>query len=47
MQSKKKVFLGGTCNDSTWRNDLIQKLQIDGIPEFYGHLFFEMIKYIS
>lgn len=29
VQSKKKVFLGGTCNDSTWRNDLIQKLQID------------------
>jgi len=29
MQSKKKVFLGGTCNDSTWRNDLIQKLEID------------------
>jgi hypothetical protein len=29
MQSKKKVFLGGTCNDSTWRNDLIKKLEID------------------
>ena len=24
-----KVFLGGTCNDSTWRNKLISKLKID------------------
>lgn len=24
-----KVFLGGTCNESTWRNDLIPKLQVD------------------
>ena len=24
-----KVFLGGTCNDSTWRDDLIPKLKID------------------
>ncbi len=23
-----KVFLGGTCNDSTWRNDLIPLLKI-------------------
>ncbi len=29
MKSNKKVFLGGTCNGSTWRNDLIQKLEID------------------
>lgn len=26
---KKKVFLGGTCNESTWRNELIGKLFID------------------
>ncbi len=25
----KKVFLGGTCNESTWRNDLIKMLRID------------------
>lgn len=24
-----KVFLGGTCNNSTWREDLIEKLDID------------------
>jgi hypothetical protein len=24
-----KVFLGGTCNGSTWRDDLIPKLRID------------------
>jgi hypothetical protein len=24
----KKVFLGGTCNGSTWRNDFIKKLKI-------------------
>lgn len=25
----KKVFLGGTCNDSTWRNRIIPMLEID------------------
>jgi len=25
----KKVFLGGTCNGSTWREELIPKLKID------------------
>ncbi len=25
----KKVFLGGTCNNSTWRDELIPKLDID------------------
>ena len=25
----KKVFLGGTCNDSTWREELISQLKID------------------
>lgn len=24
-----KVFLGGTCNESVWRNDLIKMLKID------------------
>ena len=24
----KRVFLGGTCNESTWRNDLIPQLKI-------------------
>lgn len=28
-QKKKKVFLGGTCNDSTWREKLIPMLKID------------------
>jgi hypothetical protein len=27
--SKMKVFLGGTCNESTWRDDLINMLKID------------------
>lgn len=27
--SKKKVFLGGTCNDSKWRDKLIPMLEID------------------
>ena len=26
---RKKVFLGGTCNGSTWRNELIPLLKID------------------
>lgn len=26
---KKKVFLGGTTNNSKWRDDLIKKLKID------------------
>lgn len=25
----KKIFLGGTCNESTWRDDLIKMLTID------------------
>ena len=28
-QAIMKVFLGGTCNDSTWRDELIPKLRID------------------
>ena len=26
---KKKIFMGGTCNDSSWREDLIPQLEID------------------
>lgn len=26
---KKKIFLGGTCNDSTWREELIPLLKIN------------------
>lgn len=28
-KSKVKVFLGGTCNESTWRDELIKLLRID------------------
>jgi hypothetical protein len=28
-KKSKKVFLGGTCNESTWRDKLIKKLEID------------------
>lgn len=31
----KKVFLGGTCNESTWRNELIPLLEEKGI-EYYN-----------
>lgn len=30
----KKVFLGGTCNESTWRDELIPHLEKMGI-EYY------------
>jgi len=29
MSARKKVFLGGTCNESTWRDRLIPTLEID------------------
>lgn len=29
MKKKPKVFLGGTCNGSTWRDELIPRLTID------------------
>ena len=29
MMKMPKVFLGGTCNESTWRDKLIKKLKID------------------
>lgn len=29
MNGNTKVFLGGTCNESTWRDELIKLLQID------------------
>jgi hypothetical protein len=28
-KNKKKVFLGGTCCESTWREELIEMLEID------------------
>jgi hypothetical protein len=28
---KKKVFLGGTCNESTWRNRMMVYLQEEGL----------------
>lgn len=28
-KNKHKVFLGGTCNRSKWRNELIELLEID------------------
>lgn len=30
----KKVFLGGTCNESTWRNELMPLLEDEGIEYF-------------
>lgn len=27
--NKKSVFLGGTCNETTWRDEIISKLKID------------------
>ena len=29
VKKQCKVFLGGTCNESTWRDELIKKLKID------------------
>ena len=29
IKKQCKVFLGGTCNESTWRDELIKKLKID------------------
>jgi len=29
LNNNKKVFLGGTCNNSNWRNELIKYLKID------------------
>lgn len=29
INNRNKVFLGGTCNNSTWRNELIPNLKID------------------
>lgn len=28
-ETKKSTFLGGTCNESTWREELIPQLEID------------------
>lgn len=29
MDTNKKVFLGGTCNNSDWRNELIPQLNVE------------------
>lgn len=29
MNTQKRCFLGGTCNNSTWRNEFEEKLKID------------------
>ena len=29
LNKKEKVFLGGTCNNSTWRDRLIPMLDVD------------------
>lgn len=31
---KHKVFLGGTCNESTWRETIIKDLESEGIAYF-------------
>lgn len=30
----KRVFLGGTCNESKWREELISKLDLNSIEYF-------------
>jgi len=32
--NRKKVFLGGTCNNSSWRDELIAQLDMDCIDYF-------------
>lgn len=43
-----KVFLGGTCNESTWRDDLIENLKIDYfnpvVPDWTPECMAEEIK---
>ncbi len=34
MEEKIKVFLGGTCDNSTWREELIKKLDLNNISVF-------------
>lgn len=29
MKNEEKIFLGGTCNNSTWRDELIPLLQVN------------------
>lgn len=29
MSDKNRVFLGGTCNETTWRDELIKDLKVD------------------
>lgn len=30
----KRIFLGGTCNGSTWRNEMIEHLKSNGLEYF-------------
>lgn len=34
MEKKRRIFLGGTCNNSTWRNELMPLLDKKGIEYF-------------
>jgi len=34
-----KVFLGGTCNESTWRDELIPMLEIDYFNPVVDEMF--------
>ena len=43
----KKVFLGGTCNDSTWRDKLIKQLEIDYFNPHITERSEEMIRTIQ
>lgn len=38
MNNKPHVFLGGTCGNSTWRDELIPKLEASGISFFNPQL---------
>ena len=40
----KKVFLGGTCNGSSWRDDLIKELTIDYFKPDGGYWTNEMME---
>lgn len=33
-KTKKRIFLGGTCNGSTWRDDLIKSINLDKYEYF-------------
>ena len=33
-KKRTSLFLGGTCNESTWRKRLIEKLDVDKVDYF-------------